>query len=64
MFQSTVKNLRDQGKAKLAARDLERKIDALTGKNYSTMITKIQGDLSVLKEENAKLMVMYQSKMK
>jgi hypothetical protein len=56
--------LKEQGKSKLVARDLDRKIEALTAKNYSSMISKIQGDLSVLKEENTKLLTLYQSKLK
>jgi hypothetical protein len=55
--------LKDFGKNKLDTRDIERKVEDLQSKNYTTLIERIQGDLKVLKEENSKMVALYQSKM-
>lgn len=55
-----MKNLRENGKSKLEARDLERKIETLQTKGYGNLVDKIQADLTVLKKENEKLMYDYQ----
>jgi len=58
-----VNNLKEQGKNKIEARELERKIEFLQSKGYSSLISKLQADLAVLKEENNKLLYQYQVKM-
>ena len=59
-FDSTIKNLQETGRTKLEGRDLDRKIDQLSSKNYLPTISKLQSDLTVLKEENAKMLYTYQ----
>jgi len=41
---------------------LERKIENFQSKGYSNLITKLESDLEVLKQENEKLMYEYQRK--
>jgi len=62
IFQTTTKNLQEHGTNKLEARDLERKIENFQSKGYSNLITKLESDLEVLKQENEKLMYEYQRK--
>lgn len=56
-------NLNDQGNFKLEMRHHERKVDQLKTKNYDGMVTKLQNDLDILKDENVKMLAQYQKEM-
>jgi len=54
-FESTLQNLRDQGKKKLDSREIEQKIDLLSTKGFKNIISKLQVDLKSLQEDNKRI---------